>query len=230
MSLTSNKLVVTAAIDAVLGARDLDAIDRFFAADYIQHSATGAEGPGALRELLGGMPDEFRYERVRIIGDGDLVACHGVYYGAEDWPLAGFDVFRIEDGKLAEHWDNHQRFTGPAMLDGPSDVALPGQTELTRAVVNPFLDDVLAGGPLIEPAWIEPAWIEHSPGWTGRGYRRRHFTVAEGEFALTGSSGASSAGDDVRYDLFRVADGQIAEHWAVISPVPSVIKHDNGLF
>src|SRR5579872_4320808 len=151
MSLTSNKLVVTSAIDAVLGARDLDAIDRFFAADYIQHSATGADGPGALRELLGGMPEGFRYERVRILGDGDLVACHGVYYGAEDWPLAGFDVFRIAKGKLAEHWDNHQRLGGSRMLDGPAEVTLPAQTEATRAVVNAFVDGMLVAG--LDPAW-----------------------------------------------------------------------------
>ena len=42
----------------------------------------------------------------RIIAEGDLVATHSTLYSLGPKPLVAFDVFRIEDGKIAEHWDN----------------------------------------------------------------------------------------------------------------------------
>lgn len=44
--------------------------------------------------------------------------------------------------------------------------------------------------------------------------------IGEGEF------GAPSA----FWDLFRVADGKIVEHWDVIAPIPDTLPHGNGLF
>lgn len=47
----------------------------------------------------------FRHEEARVIAEGDLVAVHGVYYGFGPNPLVAFDLFRVADVKLAEHWD-----------------------------------------------------------------------------------------------------------------------------
>ncbi|MCI0687839.1 MAG: nuclear transport factor 2 family protein, partial [Sporichthyaceae bacterium] len=97
---------VRTALAELFGKRDPAAVDAYVADGYRQHSAMAADGPQALEDLIGGLSPDFRYEGARMIADGDLVACHGVYHGFGPAPLVAFDVFRVDaDGKLAEHWD-----------------------------------------------------------------------------------------------------------------------------
>ena len=72
---------------------------------YIQHNlavADGLEGFGALLKQL--PPNSAKVNTVRVFRDGDFVFTHTEYdfFG----PKVGFDVFRFEDGKIVEHWDN----------------------------------------------------------------------------------------------------------------------------
>ena len=61
-------------------------------------------------------------------------------------------------------------------------------------------------------------------------YTDVHFVVAEGNFVLTASEGTFADKPTAFYDLFRVEDGMIVEHWDVISDIPSEMAHDNGKF
>src|SRR5690242_1012827 len=101
----NNKELVLKAAGELFGDKDPSAVDRWVAADYRQHSSLAADGPEALRGLVASLPSGFRYELARVIADGDLVALHGVYHGFAPEPLVAFDLFRVADGKLAEHWD-----------------------------------------------------------------------------------------------------------------------------
>jgi predicted SnoaL-like aldol condensation-catalyzing enzyme len=50
-----------------------------------------------------------RVEIKRVIAEGNLVATHNlVARSPEDRGMAGFDVFRLENGKIVEHWDARQ--------------------------------------------------------------------------------------------------------------------------
>ncbi|MGQ4390464.1 nuclear transport factor 2 family protein [Streptomyces sp. SAS_270] len=60
-------------------------------------------------------------------------------------------------------------------------------------------------------------------------YNKVHKVVAEGEFVLLQSEGEFGV-PVAYYDLFRVADGKIVEHWDVITAVPAELPHGNGLF
>ncbi|MER7483889.1 nuclear transport factor 2 family protein [Streptomyces sp. NPDC126510] len=60
-------------------------------------------------------------------------------------------------------------------------------------------------------------------------YKTVHRVIAEGEFVLTQSEGEFGV-PVACYDLFRVADGKIVEHWDVVAPIPSELPHGNGLF
>jgi predicted SnoaL-like aldol condensation-catalyzing enzyme len=71
---------------------------------YIQHNLGAEDGLAGLRTLLGSLPKgSVRVNTARVFEDGDYVFAHTDYdlFG----PKSGFDVFRFEDGKTAEHRD-----------------------------------------------------------------------------------------------------------------------------
>lgn len=109
MSKTSpeqNKALVIEAFDTLFNKRDYAAAARFWSAKYIQHSAHIEPGREGLFNLVRSTPGSLRYERGLILAEGDHVIVHGRFSGhgrPAAWIAA--DVVRIEDGKLAEHWD-----------------------------------------------------------------------------------------------------------------------------
>jgi predicted SnoaL-like aldol condensation-catalyzing enzyme len=101
-----NKALVLGAFDTLFNKRDYDAASRFWSDTYIQHSAHIEPGRDGLFNLIRSAPDTLRYEHQLILAEGDYVIVHGRFSGngrPAAWVAA--DVVRIEDGRLAEHWD-----------------------------------------------------------------------------------------------------------------------------
>jgi predicted SnoaL-like aldol condensation-catalyzing enzyme len=101
-----NKVLVLKAFDTLFNKRDYAAAERFWSDSYIQHSAHIAPGRGGLFDLVRAAPDTLRYENQSIVAEGDYVIAHGRFSGhgrPRSWIAA--DIVRVEDGKLAEHWD-----------------------------------------------------------------------------------------------------------------------------
>lgn len=254
MNLAANKRLVAEATDAFFNQHDSVAVDRYVGATYTQHSALIGDGPDALRDLIAGLGPDVHYEHVRLLADGDLVAAHGRYFGFGEAPLIAVDIFRIKDDKLVEHWDGLQAEVEPnpsghSALDGPRAVTNPNNTEQSRAIVEAFVDDVLIDGKLerLTELVSTTAYIQHNPqiadGLEGLGaaleslaeqgisidYHARHRTIAEGEFVLVQSDGDFGR-PVVYYDLFRVEDRKIVEHWDVIQDIVPELPHRNGQF
>jgi predicted SnoaL-like aldol condensation-catalyzing enzyme len=101
-----NKGLVLEAFDTLFNRRDYDAAERFWSDRYIQHSAHIAPGRDGLFNLIRTLPSTLKYENQLIVAEGDYVIAHGRFSG-NGRPTAWFaaDVVRIEDGRLAEHWD-----------------------------------------------------------------------------------------------------------------------------
>lgn len=102
---TSTRDFVVTAITELFIDRDLTAIDRYWAEDYIQRNPMFPSGRAVIREAFANLPPAFKYEIGMVIAEGDLVAIHGRYSGLGPKPLIAVDIFRVEDGKIAEHWD-----------------------------------------------------------------------------------------------------------------------------
>lgn len=102
---TDAKDVVVKAVTELFIEGDIDAIDRYWAEDYIQRNPAFASGREVIKGLFGNMPPNFKYEIGMVIAEGDLVAIHGRYTGFGPTPLIAVDIFRVEDGLIAEHWD-----------------------------------------------------------------------------------------------------------------------------
>ena len=62
------------------------------------------------------------------------------------------------------------------------------------------------------------------------GYEKVHLTLGECNFVFTQSEGIYDGAATAFYDLWRVEDGKIAEHWDVVQTIPEEFAHDNGMF
>ena len=100
-----NKALVIEAMTSLFQRHDASAVERLYAADYIQHNPGIPQGREALRSLVADLSPAVYYEPGLIVAEGDLVAIHGRIRGWADVPQVVIDLFRIENGKLAEHWD-----------------------------------------------------------------------------------------------------------------------------
>ena len=109
-----NKAIVRDFYTTVLIGRDVDAAPRFLRPDYIQHNPqvpTGLKGfMDAFRERFAQkLPPDYKRELLNIVGEDDMV----VVYVRQTWTSRDgqhhqaleFDMFRVQDGKIAEHWD-----------------------------------------------------------------------------------------------------------------------------
>ena len=109
-----NKAVVRDFYTTVLIGRDVDAAPRFLRADYIQHNPqvpTGLKGfMNTFRERFAQkLPPDYKRELLNVVGEDDMV----VIYVRQTWTgsdgqhheALGFDMFRVQDGKISEHWD-----------------------------------------------------------------------------------------------------------------------------
>ena len=106
MTPEETKTRVLVAFDTLFNKRDYTAAEKFWAPNYIQHSAHIAPGREGLFDLIRTLPDTLRYENQLIVAEGDYVIAHGRFSGhgrPRAWIAA--DIVRIENGKLAEHWD-----------------------------------------------------------------------------------------------------------------------------
>ena len=101
-----NKALVLEAFDMLFNKRDYEAAEKYWSPNYIQHSAHIEPGRDGLFNLIRSAPSTLRYEHQLIVAEGDYVIVHGRFSGTGRpvaWVAA--DIVRIENGRLAEHWD-----------------------------------------------------------------------------------------------------------------------------
>lgn len=101
----TNSELVKIAITAVFGNKDISAFDKYFSRNYIQHNPQLPNGIAALKQFVPSLGDTFSYESGIATESGDIVMIHGRY---KDWNgknMIAVDIFRIENGKISEHWD-----------------------------------------------------------------------------------------------------------------------------
>ena len=101
-----NKALVLEAFDTLFNKRDYETAARFWSPTYIQHSAHIPPGRDGLFSLVKALPKELRCECALTTANGDYVMLHGRFSGIGqpvNWILV--DIVRVENGRLAEHWD-----------------------------------------------------------------------------------------------------------------------------
>lgn len=116
-----NRALVLDAMTSLFQRHDASAVERLYAPNYIQHNPTISQGRDALQALVAALPQDVYYEPGLVVAEGDFVAIHGRIRGWADEPQVVVDLFRVEGGRLAEHWD---------VLQNEVPVAGPGGTAM----------------------------------------------------------------------------------------------------
>lgn len=253
------ELVVTADRE-LFTEHDLSALERHFSPDYVEHSPLVADGLAGLRDLVHDHPD-VRHDVARVLVDESqqLVAVHGAYPGLDpDQVYVGFDIYRVEGDRIAEHWDGLVAETPPnesghTQLDGPTEVDPAADTEASRALVQTIWKRFLQGqdyGAVGEFTATDGTFTQHSgdiadgvhamvdflqqlkDDGQGLTYQTLHRHVADGNFVLTHSEGSIAGERHSFCELFRIENGTWVELWDAIGPVPSdkELAHPYGAF
>jgi predicted SnoaL-like aldol condensation-catalyzing enzyme len=255
VNLSDNKRKAIAVLQS-LASGDPTALRNDVAEMYIQHNLDFPTGRQSIIEALPMLVEQgVKVTIRRVIEDGDRVAVHSEYdfFG----PKIVFDVFRFEGGLIVEHWDNLQptvteTASGRTMIDGPTEIADLDWTAANKGLVRGLIQDVLMGAaPKRITDYISTeAYHQHNPGIKdGLGglnealaamakqgivmrYDTLHQVTGEGDFVLTLSEGEFAGEHTAFYDLFRVQDGKVVEHWDVLQTIPSrdKWKNENGKF
>lgn len=248
-------LINTFATGDAAAARDL------LAQGYIQHNLAYGTGRDAFIgsvEYLASAPVRTTVKNIRTFQDGDKVFLQTVYNFAGAGEQVAFDIFRFDAaGKIAEHWDNLAALTAPnpsgrTQIDGTTAIVDLDKTEANRKLVQVFLYDVMQGNNSAKtPDYFKgDLYIQHNTGiadgLSGLGtalaalakqgiqmiYTTVHQVLAQGNFVLAVSEGTFGGASTAYYDLWRVEDGKIAEHWDVMETIAdkSTWANENGKF
>ncbi|KAJ3084953.1 hypothetical protein HK102_000488 [Quaeritorhiza haematococci] len=242
-----NKKLVTNLLDDFVNKRDVSRASDYFNAErtYLQHNPTAPDGADAFIALAQSLPPNAKYEPGVVLADGDFVMAHGRYIGLAPVPLIGLDIWRVDNGKLVEHWDVFQP-------EVPANQTRSGRSMLTEANATLGTRNVIQerGNKILALHTIEKILIgkDHRLvpqifGRNGANLRQHNPTLADGVDALLGFSNSLPAngtyerglvmaegnfvmvhGRNTNFqgprpligaNIFRFEGGKLVEHWDV---------------
>jgi len=243
---------------AAYSTGDQSAFDVINPNKFVQHDPQIGDGLAGLKAWLASIaPGQISVTPVRVLADGPYIAVHS-QTTLPSGDTTSWDIFRFEHGKIVEHWDTRQPINPPngaghTELDGPTTVTDPAATESNKRLAWTAIATVFRDGDLSqygEPIWNAAGYIQHSEAMTTDGiagskplveqfigsgslvYTKINKVIGEGNFALVINECSLTGTPYSFYDFFRMAQGQIQEHWDVLQPLtpPDQAKNSNGQF
>lgn len=237
---TIHKSIIRDFYRRAVGEGDLSFAEQLIADDYIQHSTAVKPGKVGLLEALAYMkqmpkPPTTSAPFMRLIAEGDYVVTN-MSFGWAGKQKAVIDLFRFRNGQIVEHWDAiadqpENSLNGHALMDGSLPAETSEQTGLNKAKVADFMESVLMHRQVDKlPEFVADTLIQHRPEIAnGRSGLLTYLQkqpdqqrvdsvlrlIAEGDFVVVQSSGTWQQKSTVFYDVFRLEDKQIVEHWGL---------------
>jgi predicted SnoaL-like aldol condensation-catalyzing enzyme len=233
-----------------------DALQYISDVQYKQHNPYFPDGKSVLTGFFNGSPTGITLTNHRLFSDGNFVIAHSSYSGT--WnngvPQIAFDIFRFDNGLIVEHWDNLQNITNPATDVVNGNTQTNGTTSLgtgdvtaNKALVSNMVNNVLIAGQWSTRAnYFASSYIQHSPNvpngidWMAMFpdgtpfYSSLKFVYGAGNLVLTMSEGSEfvnnvpTGNQKAYFDLFRIENGKIAEHWDAVSVIPPANQWANS--
>lgn len=224
-------------LEGIAGGNAREAVTKYTGHRYTQHSTgvgDGAEGFLAFFEPFVERNPKREIEVIRVLEDGPWVFCNAYQSlngGAAQWVT--MDLFYTDpDGLILEHWDTIAPYTkdtksGEDVVAGTKDIDLRANTEASKELVLEFTkqvlqegrhdkiadfvaDDIVQRGATIGVgrAGLE-AWLTSDAG----SYEMLFQLIGQGDFVVTYGKRHTGGKDIAVFDLYRVANGKIIEHW-----------------
>ena len=259
--ITMTNIEKALALIGTFASGDSGAAAELLAEGYIQHNlayGTGRDAFVGSVNYLASAPVKTTVQNIRVFEDGDKVFLQTVYNFAGMGEQVAFDIFRFDaEGKIAEHWDNLTAKAAPnpsgrTQIDGTTEITDLDKTEENRVIVKNFLFDVMQGNNSARtPDYFDgDTYIQHNTGiadgLSGLGaalealgkqgiamvYDKVHQVLAQGNFVLAVSEGTFGGAATSYYDLWRIENGKIAEHWDVMETIAAedTWQNTNGKF
>ena len=241
--------------------KDVSAVDRFFAEPFVQHDPNIPDGLAGLRQYAADIAasPQAKIRIYRTLVDGDSVLLHSKYEGlrGQSTSLVAFDLFRFKDSKIVEHWGGQEpeappNPSGRTQVDGPTEVVDRDKTEENRELVRDFKETITVQLNFDQVSrFIQDGNYTQHASKVGDGIGRMKSRVADvakpsrtpvlnprryvadGNFVLALVEANPEGGPPTaNYDLFRVENGKIVEHWDILSRIPprGQWKNSNGPF
>lgn len=257
----ADKALVSYVYDQLFNKGNVAVVDRYFRSDFIQHDPTLPDGPAAVKAQVSGLKSAYPKSSshvYRVLAEGDLVLLHSnVVLEPGTKGSAVVDIFRVDHGKIAEHWDANQPVpdttaSGNDMFSTLSPKQpcpnTPGTTAESAKVATTFFNalgqdhdasafDRYVAEPYYQHNTQLPNGIAAAKALFALFLQSPYFNVsvkrvvADGDMVAIHShyTLANDRGLAV-VDFFRVLNGKIVEHWDVIQPVPETAANDNTMF
>lgn len=225
-------------LEGIAGGNAREAVLKYTGHRYTQHSTgvgDGAEGFLAFFEPFVERNPIRDIEIVRIFEDGPWVFCSAyqdLNNGAARWVTT--DLFYTDaDGLILEHWDTiapyvSETASGEDMVRGTSEVDLTANTEANKTVVLEYTKQILqrsGGGDLAD--FVADDVVQHAAAikagreglaeWlqsddAGQ-YEMLFKLIGQGDFVVTYGKRHVRGKDVAIFDIYRVVNGKIVEHW-----------------
>jgi predicted SnoaL-like aldol condensation-catalyzing enzyme len=205
---------------------------------YIQHNPQTKDGGHGLVELFSRLAKTNpKVEIIRLFEDDNFVFVHTIYNFSNE--RVAFEIFRYEGSKVVEHWDNIQLRKGN-MLGGEIKSRDLDLTEKNREKIRGFINYIFIKKEMtrLESFLNFDDFVEHSTFLTLKQkcenitYIKAHRFLAEGNFVLSVTEGFYGESHTSFYDLFRLENDKITEHWDTVETIPpkSEWENNNGKF
>ncbi|MEM1229610.1 MAG: hypothetical protein AAGI15_03675 [Pseudomonadota bacterium] len=237
-------------LEGIRDGKVREAVTRYTGARYTQHStgvADGVEGFVAFfTDFVARCPVR-EIEIVRGFEDGQHVfvqAYQNINQGEARWLT--MDLFDTdEDDRIIEHWDvisavTDESVSGHSQFDGPTAITDLERTDANKALIQAYVETVLLGGHFSEaPRFISGDQLtQHNPfiadgldglaryteslAADGRPLRYTHLfkLIGQGNFVVTYAGMSLGQEDYAVFDLYRIEEGKIVEHWDNLEPIP----------
>ena len=226
---------------------NMDVVDQYSGDRYTQHSTGVADGAQGFKDFFKGFLERTKDRDIRVIRtieDGNFVFVH-VYQdidnGAAKWITK--DMFDTdENDKLVEHWDVIAAYQEPEKNVGGTDQVLGDfeiknldKTEENKALVRSFITEVFQNGKHDKLAdYISTEeYINRNPNVPNGIDTVKQFlttqdfnydfifkVLGQGNHVVTYSKATFNGTELAVFDIFRIENGKIVEHWDNMEPIP----------
>lgn len=122
-----NERIVATALNETMVKRNLAIIDRYYKEPYTQHDPNTPSGLTQLRKSILNLPPNATFEPGLIMAEGDEVVVHARLRNITPTPVIVLHVYRVDNGKIVEHWENIQ-------YEVPRNQSLNGNDPMTARV------------------------------------------------------------------------------------------------